>query len=126
MLLLPSAYGWYTLQVGSSGSLTKLLSSGGIYANPLAFLLPTLFITGLALLVLRLLPAVISILAWAFERLPGTVPVLVLRQLSRAASAYQGPLLLDAGDHFPGRFHRLDGPHDRQLAGGRHLFRRRR
>ncbi len=94
MLLLPAAYGWYTLQAGTSGALTKLLSSGGIYANPLAFLLPTLFITGLALLVLRLLPAVISILAWAFERLPGTVPVLVLRQLSRAASAYQGPLLL--------------------------------
>ncbi len=94
MLLLPSAYGWYTLQAGSSGALTRLLSSGGIYANPLAFLLPTLFITGLALFILRLLPGIISALAWAFERLPGTVPVLVLRQLSRAASAYQGPLLL--------------------------------
>ena len=60
----------------------------------MAFLLPTLFITGLSLLVLRLLPALISALAWLFERLPGMVPVLVLRQLARSAASYQGPLLL--------------------------------
>jgi len=93
-LLLPSLYGWYTLQAGGSGTLTRLLTAGSIYQNPVAFLLPTLFITGLSLFVLRLLPVLISALAWLFERLPGMVPVLVLRQLARSAASYQGPLLL--------------------------------
>lgn len=98
ILLAPSLYGLYTLrQSAGQGSLRlfgRALISGSPFENPVLFLLPTFFIVALSLLLLRLLPRLISALAWVSARLPGTVPVLALRQLSRSSGGHMGPLML--------------------------------
>jgi putative ABC transport system permease protein len=98
LLLAPSLYGLYTLrQAIGQGSLRlfgRTVISGSPFENPVLFLLPTLFIISMSLLVLRLLPRLISALAWLSARAPGTVPVLALRQLSRSSGAHMGPLML--------------------------------
>jgi putative ABC transport system permease protein len=98
LLLAPSLYGLYTLrQAAGQGSLRlfgRTIISGSPFENPVLFLLPTLFIISLSLLFLRLLPRLISALAWLGTRLPGTVPVLALRQLSRSSGGHMGPLTL--------------------------------
>lgn len=91
LILLPPLYGLYTLRDGGS---TRWLGSGNPFENPVLFLLPTLFIVGLSLLLLRVLPTILSALDWLVSHLPGTVPVLVLRQLSRSAGAHMAPLML--------------------------------
>ena len=98
LLLAPSLYGLYTLRQASiQGSMRlfgRTLISGSPFENPVLFLLPTLFIVSMSLLLLRLLPRLISTLAWLSARLPGTVPVLALRQLSRSSGGHIGPLML--------------------------------
>ena len=98
LLLAPSLYGLYTLRQASvQGSLRlfgRTVISGSPFENPVLFLLPTLFIVSLSLLLLRVLPRLISTLAWLSARLPGTVPVLALRQLSRSSGGHTGPLML--------------------------------
>jgi putative ABC transport system permease protein len=98
LLLAPSLYGLYTLRQASAQGTLRLFGrtiiSGSPFENPVLFLLPTLFIVSMSLLVLRLLPWLISALAWISTRLPGTVPVLALRQLSRSSSGHTGPLML--------------------------------
>jgi putative ABC transport system permease protein len=93
--ILPALYGLYTLRAqGRLAILGRAIGSADPYQNPLLFLLPALLITGLSLLVLRALPALLVGLAALAARLPGAVPVLVLRQFARSGSAYQGVLLL--------------------------------
>ncbi|RPI33725.1 MAG: ABC transporter permease [Chloroflexota bacterium] len=100
LLLLPALYGLYVLRaegkvqlLGRAASV-RLLNSTNPFENPVLFLLPTLFIVALSLLLLRLLPLALSGLAWLCGQLPGTVPVLAMRQLARSASDYLGPLML--------------------------------
>jgi putative ABC transport system permease protein len=98
LLLAPALYGLYTLRQASSGGALRLFGrtviGGSPFENPVLFLLPTLFIISMSLLLLRLLPRLISALAWISARLPGTVPVLALRQLSRSSGGHMGPLML--------------------------------
>jgi putative ABC transport system permease protein len=58
------------------------------------FLLPTLFMLGFSLLLLRLLPVFFSSLAWFTSKTKYTIPVLALRQLSRSPSSSTAPMLL--------------------------------
>jgi putative ABC transport system permease protein len=98
LLLAPSLYGLYTLRQASNQGTLRLFGrtiiSGSPFENPVLFLLPTLFIVSLSLLLLRLLPRLISALAWLSARHPSTVPVLALRQLSRSSGGHMGPLML--------------------------------
>ena len=98
LLLAPALYGLYTLRQSTGESSIRLFGrtvlSGSPFENPILFLLPTIFIISLSLLFLRLLPRLISALAWLSAHLPNTVPVLALRQLSRSSGAHTGPLLL--------------------------------
>jgi putative ABC transport system permease protein len=101
LLLLPPLYGLYTLRAqGGSQVLGRTLGGGAWFTggnpfeNPVLFLLPTLFIVGSSLLLLRLLPVLLSGLAWVVARLPGTVPVLAFRHLSRSAADHMAPLML--------------------------------
>jgi putative ABC transport system permease protein len=98
LLLAPSLYGLYTLRQASGQGTLRLFGrtviSGSPFENPVLFLLPTLFIVSMSLLLIRLLPRLISALAWLSARLPGTVPVLALRQLSRSSGGHMGPLML--------------------------------
>ena len=95
LLLLPPLYGLYTLRAqGKIQFLWKNTGTANAFENPVLFLLPTLFILALSMLLLRLLPRLLSGLAWLAAQFPGTVPVLVLRQLSRSSGAYLTPLML--------------------------------
>jgi putative ABC transport system permease protein len=98
LLLVPAGYGLYLLlQSGSTGSLRILgrtLERANPYENPALFLLPTLFMLGFSLLLLRLLPVFFSSLAWFTSKTKYTIPVLALRQLSRSPSSSTAPMLL--------------------------------
>jgi len=91
-LLIPPLYGLY--QLNKQGAVALLGSGEDPFSNPLLFLVPILFCFGLGLLLMRLFPVVMSVLAWAAERLPSTTLLLTLRQLARSATLYTGPLLL--------------------------------
>jgi putative ABC transport system permease protein len=66
------------------------------FADPLTFIGPTLFALGLTLLFLRLLPAILSILAKVIG-VTSNVPLLMaLRELTRSMGRYRGTLLMTA------------------------------
>ncbi len=93
--LLPALYGLYTLRAqGRLALLGRAIGSTDPYQNPLLFLLPSMLICGLSLLILRLLPPLFNLLTGLAARLPGVLPVFVLRQFARSGNAYQGVLLL--------------------------------
>jgi len=97
LLLIPAVYGYYMLRErGTISVLGGLGAEGGgsPFGNPLLFLLPTLFIFALSLTFVRLVPAVMRLLAWLGERGRGVVAVLALRHLARSPGMYVGPLLL--------------------------------
>ena len=95
LLLVPPLYGYYMLkQRGTISILGQNLSAGSPYQNPLLFLVPTLFVFAVALICIRLLPAMMSAMAWAGAKLRGAAHVLALRHLARSPAHYLGPLLL--------------------------------
>lgn len=66
------------------------------FADPLTFVGPTLFALGLTLLFLRLLPAILSLLAKVIG-VTSNVPLLMaLRELTRSMGRYRGTLLMTA------------------------------
>jgi putative ABC transport system permease protein len=95
LLLIPVYYG-YT-QLKERGTVAILGFGGGTadpFSNPLLLLAPTLYIFALALVVVRLFPLIMRVLAWALSRLPGVSTITALRYLSRTPRAYTGPILL--------------------------------
>lgn len=90
-LLLPPLYGWYLLN--QQGTIT-VPGSNDPLSNPLLFLAPALFCFALALLAARLFSWSTRSLAWLAAWQPAVTPLLILRQMARAASRYTGPLLL--------------------------------
>jgi putative ABC transport system permease protein len=92
LLLVPPLYGWYLLR--QQGTITLLGRGDDPFSNPLLFLVPALFCFSLALLFARIFPWLMGALAWLANWLPGTTPILTLRQLARSAGQYIGPLLL--------------------------------
>ena len=95
LLLIPVYYG-YT-QLKERGTVAILGFGGGAadpFSNPLLLLAPTLYIFALALVVVRLFPLAMRVLAWMLSRLPGVSTITALRYLSRTPRAYTGPILL--------------------------------
>jgi putative ABC transport system permease protein len=92
LLLVLPLYGWYLLR--QQGAIALLGRGDDPFSNPMLFLVPALFCFSLALLFVRFFPWLMGVLAWLANWLPGTVPVLTLRQLARSAGQYTGPLLL--------------------------------
>jgi putative ABC transport system permease protein len=65
------------------------------FQNPLLLLVPALGIFALALFILRILPAVMTTVAWVASRLTNTVGLLLAaRHLSRTPGFYVAPLIL--------------------------------
>jgi len=98
LLFIPAFYGLYTMRQTGNGDALRLfgrsLGETNPFENPLLFIVPTLFILAASLLVARLLPRLLSGLAWLAARVRWTVPVLALRQLARASTSHMGPLVL--------------------------------
>jgi putative ABC transport system permease protein len=92
LLLAFPLYGWFLLR--RQGNITLLGTGGDPFSNPLLFLVPVLFCFSLALLFVGFFPLLLGAQAWAASLLPGTTPLLTLRQLARSAGQYAGPLLL--------------------------------
>ena len=98
MLLIPAAYGTYLLR--QQGSIALPVGEEGAmmvndpFQNPLLFLVPALGIFALTLFILRLLPAIMTIIAWIASRLGGIGILLAARHLSRSPGFYSAPLVL--------------------------------
>ncbi len=92
-LLIPALYGYLLLRRPGSLPLARL-TQGDLFANPLLFLAPTVFIFAWSLLLLRLLPRLMDILARLSRAARGAVPLLVFHDLSRQTGQVAGPLLL--------------------------------
>jgi putative ABC transport system permease protein len=95
LLLVPVYYGYSQLK--ERGTVAILGFGGGAadpFSNPLLLLAPTLYIFALALVVVRLFPLAMRLLAWMLSRLPGVSTITALRYLSRTPRAYTGPILL--------------------------------
>jgi putative ABC transport system permease protein len=95
LLLVPVFYGYQQLsQRGTIAFLGFGVGSGDPFGNPLLLLAPSLFIFALALVSTRIFPMLMSVLAWAANRLPGVATVMAMRYLARSTAAYTGPVLL--------------------------------
>lgn len=96
MLLVPAAYGAYVLR--QQGSIALPVGEGVVstdpFQNPLLFLVPALGIFALTLFMLRILPWVMSAIAWVASHLSGVGVLLATRQLSRSPGLYSAPLIL--------------------------------
>lgn len=95
LLLIPAFYGYQQLRLhGMIGVPGVTVSADDPFRNPLLLLAPALMVFALALVSLRLLPLMLSALAWLFARLPGVAVVTALRYLARTPTSYTGPALL--------------------------------
>jgi putative ABC transport system permease protein len=96
LLLIPAAYGTYLLR--QQGTIVLPVSLGATsedpFGNPLLFLVPAFAMVAVTLLLLRLMPFVLRLLAWLLARTPGVSLVLATRQLARMPGFYATPLLL--------------------------------
>jgi putative ABC transport system permease protein len=97
LLLLPAVYGAYLLR--RQGSVVLPGEDGTIlnndpFQNPLLFLVPALGIFALTLFFIRILPLLMSMLAWIFARMGGVGILLATRQLARSPGLYTTPMLL--------------------------------
>jgi putative ABC transport system permease protein len=94
-LLVPALYGYQQLELnGMIGVPGVSVTADDPFRNPLLLLAPALLLFALALLALRILPRLLALLAWLFEKFPGVALVTALRFLSRTPRAYGGPVLL--------------------------------
>lgn len=97
LLFIPAWYGFQQLSVGGSLAVPGLEDKGGLddpFRNPLLLLAPALFIGAATLLIIRLFPRIITIIAAQVQRMPGVVGISALRQLARNPGSLRGPTLL--------------------------------
>jgi putative ABC transport system permease protein len=92
-LLVPATYGYVLLRRPAGLPLARL-AEGDLFGNPLLFLAPALFIFAWALVLLRLLPRLMDLLARLSRRARGPVGLLVFQDLASQAGRIAGPLLL--------------------------------
>jgi putative ABC transport system permease protein len=94
LLLIPAGYGAYLLQQQGSIVLPGGAGGGGVFDNPLLFLVPSLGALALTLLVLRVLPLLMMAVAWIASRTNSVGFLLATRYLSRDPGFYTAPLIL--------------------------------
>jgi len=95
LLLIPSGYGYYILQNRGTLSVLGDTAGGDPFSDPLLFLVPSLTIFAVSLLIIRIFPLAMELLAWVTSQVsPSVSIVLALRQLARVSSQYTGALLL--------------------------------
>jgi putative ABC transport system permease protein len=97
LLLIPTVYGFYVLdrQQGVVAAVAGEAAVADPFQNPLLLLVPALGIFALALFILRILPVLMTAMAWVASRLTNTVGLLLAaRHLSRTPGFYVAPLIL--------------------------------
>ncbi len=99
LLFIPAAYGTYMLQKQGTIVLPSMIGQGASapqdpFSNPLLFMVPVLAILALTLLLIRVLPLLVRLLAWLLAKLPGASLLMAARQLARSPGFYAAPMLL--------------------------------
>jgi putative ABC transport system permease protein len=97
LLLVPAVYGAYLLR--QQGSIVLPVGEQEVinnspFQNPLLLLVPALGILALTLVFLRLLPFLMTVLAWIISHFGGVGLLLATRQLSRTPGFYTAPMIL--------------------------------
>ena len=94
LLLIPAGYGAYLLR--EQGSVVQLESQFGNapLQNPLLFLVPALGIFALTLFFLRIMPLLMSALAWVASHTKAVGLLMAVRHLARTPQFYNTPLIL--------------------------------
>ncbi len=94
LLLIPAGYGAYLLrQQGSLVVMGDVLEATP-YSDPLLFLVPALGIFALTLFFLRLMPVIMTIIAWIAGRTRAVGLLMAARHLARTPGFYSTPLIL--------------------------------
>ena len=95
LLLIPAGYGIYLLNqdlpLVPGG---KPALSGSPFQNPLLLLVPALAIFAVTLLLLRVLPLLMRLVAWFFSHTRSVGMLMAARYLARTSSGYSAPLIL--------------------------------
>jgi len=96
LLLIPTFYGGYLLRL--QGSIAVPVLGGELtydpFANPLLLLVPSLAVFSVTLLIQRIMPLVMGLLAWVAARLKSVGFLMAARHLSRTPNLYSAPLVL--------------------------------
>ncbi len=96
LLLIPTVYGTYMRR--QQGSIALPMAGDGVTSNPLQnpllLLVPALGVFALTLFILRLLPAVMTGIAWIASRAGSVGLLLAARHLARTPGLYSAPLVL--------------------------------
>ena len=97
VLLIPGIYAYATMS--GLAKPVKFLSAlqpteGEAFRDPLLFVAPSLFAMGLCMIMLRILPLVLRLLAAAVDRMPGVWAYLSMQQVSRRPQEHASALLL--------------------------------
>lgn len=97
LLMIPTVYGFYVLE-RQQGIVSAVAGEEAIsdpFQNPLLLLVPALGIFALSLFILRILPFLMTAVAWVASRLTNSVGLLLAaRHLSRTPGFYVAPLIL--------------------------------
>ena len=94
VMVLPTYYLLRQLKLAGSISIGKWHSSGDVFADPVVFLVPAMFILTSALVAARIVPLLLRLFDRAFSgRLPIT-PALTVQQLGRRGGDYTNAMLL--------------------------------
>ena len=98
LLLIPSAYGIYTLRQQGNIAAGAVVGGGSTisdpFENPLLFLIPALGIFAMTLFVLRILPAIMAVVSWIVSRVGAVSLLLAVQHLARTPRSYTAPLML--------------------------------
>jgi putative ABC transport system permease protein len=94
LLLIPTAYGFHLLR--TQGRIAQMASilQGDLVQDPLLFLVPSLGLLALTLLSLRILPLLMSGLAWIAGHTGSISFLMAVRHLARTPSSYAMPWVL--------------------------------
>jgi putative ABC transport system permease protein len=96
LLLIPAVYGAYLLrtQGGIKVPFRSQVIVNDPFQNPLLMLVPALGILACTLFILRLLPFLMSVLAWLSAKTKSVGVMLATRHLARSTGFYHAPLIL--------------------------------
>jgi len=94
LLLIPAGYGFYQMKQQGSIVVPGLATSSDPFQNPLLLLVPALGIFAATLITLRLLPYIMTALAWLASKTASVGVLMATRYLSRTFGGYSAPLML--------------------------------
>lgn len=97
LLLIPAWYGYQQLALGKSLAVPGINDTQTLnnpFQNPLLLLAPALFIGAVSLILVRIFPAIIRVIANIIQNIPGISLISSLRQLSRNPNTLRGPTIL--------------------------------